>query len=176
MTRTTLAGLRRQRSARKALEHDVATYRSASERLELDMLLERNDESETAESSPKATTPTSTETSASTTTPTSSAAPSTAHGTAVIAVAKVPVGGSAKATVAGKPVIVARPSAKTVVAHSGICTHQQCPLPAGGKIIECGCHHSRFNTFTGAVVNGPANQPLAAVPVRIDGDNVVTDG
>jgi Rieske Fe-S protein len=95
--------------------------------------------------------------------------------TPIIAVQDVPVGGSAKATFQSQPVLVARPTARTAVAHSGICTHMQCPLPAGGKIIECRCHQSQFNTFTGAVVRGPASQPLAAVKVKIEDGQIVPD-
>jgi cytochrome b6-f complex iron-sulfur subunit len=98
------------------------------------------------------------------------------QGAVLIALAKVPAGGSARATLSDQPVLVARPTESTVVAHSGICTHMQCALPAGGRIVECTCHHSRFNTFTGAVVRGPAATPLAAIKVKVDDGNVVVDG
>jgi hypothetical protein len=47
--REDVAARRRSRAARKSLEHDVASYTSPTDRLELDMLLERHDEAETAD-------------------------------------------------------------------------------------------------------------------------------
>ncbi len=66
------------------------------------------------------------------------------------------------------PVILAA-SNGTVVCHTAICTHMQCTVPASGS---CPCHGSKFNVETGAVINGPAQQPLAAVPVTVSGGQV----
>jgi Rieske Fe-S protein len=44
-----------------------------------------------------------------------------------------------------------------------------CEVAASGA---CPCHGSKFNVETGAVVNGPANAPLAAVPVTVSGGQV----
>jgi Rieske Fe-S protein len=49
-------------------------------------------------------------------------------------------------------------SGDTVVAHTAICTHQQCAIAASGN---CPCHGSEFNVTTGAVIKGPAQRPLA---------------
>ena len=50
-------------------------------------------------------------------------------------------------------------------AFSDICTHRQCNLSLGGEIegttIECECHGSVFDMTTGAVVEGPAEEPIA---------------
>ena len=56
-----------------------------------------------------------------------------------------------------------------------ICTHQGSPVDAVVKSghIHCSCHGSEFDPATGAVVNGPANQPLARVRVKVSGPNVV---
>jgi hypothetical protein len=55
-----------------------------------------------------------------------------------------------------------------------LCTHERCPLSAGlltGTVIMCQCHGSRFDLTTGAVVNGPATEPLAVHEVReLDGN------
>ena len=43
------------------------------------------------------------------------------------------------------------------------CADQPCPLSGGlltGTIIMCQCHGSRFDIRTGAVINGPATEPL----------------
>lgn len=47
--RADLAAMRRLRAARKSLERDVASYTSPADRLELDMLVERHDEQQTAD-------------------------------------------------------------------------------------------------------------------------------
>ena len=55
-------------------------------------------------------------------------------------------------------------------ALSLICTHQGCDTSVTpNNIVECPCHHSRFNN-DGTVINGPDNssaasiQPLAQLP------------
>jgi Rieske Fe-S protein len=91
----------------------------------------------------------------------------------VIALDKVPVGGSVAATVAGAPVIVAQPTKGKVVCFSAICTHQGAQVNTDGKVITCPRHGSLFNAFTGAVEGGPATQPLPAVKITISGTDVV---
>lgn len=109
-------------------------------------------------------------------TPSSSASATANSGStadAVIALDKVPVGGSIAATVAGAPVIVAQPTKGKVVCFSAICTHQGAVVNTDGKVISCPRHGSLFNAFTGAVEGGPATRPLPAVKVKVDGTNVV---
>jgi nitrite reductase/ring-hydroxylating ferredoxin subunit len=57
----------------------------------------------------------------------------------------------------------------TVIAHTAKCTHQGCKVGADGL---CPCHQSRFNINTGAVENGPATRPLAAIAVTVSGGQV----
>jgi len=74
----------------------------------------------------------------------------------------------------GDNLIVARPTSTTAAAFSAVCTHLGCTVaPAGGE-LDCPCHGSVFSATTGAVINGPASRPLAAVAVKVDGGNVVT--
>jgi 3-phenylpropionate/trans-cinnamate dioxygenase ferredoxin component len=43
------------------------------------------------------------------------------------------------------------------------CAERACPLSGGlitGTTIMCQCHGSRFEITTGAVINGPATEPL----------------
>jgi len=103
----------------------------------------------------------------------SASATSAPAANAVIALAKVPVGGSIAATVAGAPVIVAQPTKGKVVCFSAICTHQGAVVNTDGKVISCPRHGSLFNAFTGAVEGGPATNPLPAVKVKISGTDVV---
>ena len=58
-----------------------------------------------------------------------------------------------------------------VVAHSAVCTHQGGIVDGTGK---CPLHGSQFDITTGAVQNGPATAPLAAISVTETGGNVVT--
>jgi len=61
-------------------------------------------------------------------------------------------------------------------AFSDICTHRQCNLSLGGEIegtsIECECHGSVFDMTTGAVVEGPAEEPIATYPVSDEGGDL----
>jgi len=86
----------------------------------------------------------------------------------------VPVGGAVAATDAnGKPIIVAQPTAGKAVAFSAICTHQGCPVKVAGVELHCPCHGSKFNALTGAVLGGPAAQPLPEVTVAVANGKVV---
>jgi Rieske Fe-S protein len=110
----------------------------------------------------------------------SAATTSTAAGPATVAadtriakLADVPVGGSVATTGPAGPVVLAQPSAGRIVAHSGVCTHAGCAVRAAGATLACPCHGSTFDAFTGAVLRGPAKAPLAAVPVKVSGQDVV---
>lgn len=83
----------------------------------------------------------------------------TAAGTKVIATSKVPVGGGV--VVAKKGVVVTQPKAGKFRVFSATCTHQGCTVGsvADGK-ISCPCHGSQFAIGNGAVVAGPAQDPL----------------
>lgn len=53
----------------------------------------------------------------------------------------------------------------TLYAFNGLCTcaDAACPLSGGlltGTTLMCQCHGSRFDITTGAVINGPATEPL----------------
>jgi len=72
-----------------------------------------------------------------------------------------------------EPVVVARPSAGMVVAYSGVCTHQGCSVEADGATVSCPCHGSVFDAATGVVRQGPAQDPLPAVAVRVANGQVV---
>ena len=54
-------------------------------------------------------------------------------------------------------------------AFDDLCTHQACPLSAGlltGTTIMCQCDGSRFDITTGAILNGPATEPLGVYEVK----------
>jgi 3-phenylpropionate/trans-cinnamate dioxygenase ferredoxin component len=54
------------------------------------------------------------------------------------------------------------------------CAGEACPLSGGlltGTTLMCQCHGSRFDVTTGAVIDGPATEPLRVYDVQeIDGD------
>jgi rieske iron-sulfur protein len=61
-------------------------------------------------------------------------------------------------------------SADGVVAYSGICTHQACPVNMWSKdrkLMVCSCHGSTYDPRNGAeVLSGPAPWRLAALPLK----------
>ncbi|MER7760857.1 Rieske (2Fe-2S) protein [Streptomyces sp. NPDC097619] len=88
------------------------------------------------------------------------------------AAAEVPVGG-AKLYRENK-LLISCPAAGRYKAFSAQCTHAGCVLD---KIEDgegnCPCHGSRFDVNTGAVLKGPATDPLPEVPVKAQGGRLV---
>ncbi len=66
---------------------------------------------------------------------------------------------------------------ESFVAYSAICTHLGCTVNAqleDDGNIACPCHGSRFNPAAGAaVINGPANRALPALPIRLETDGTL---
>ena len=97
-----------------------------------------------------------------------------APGGRIVALAEVPVGGVYEVSVDGRRVVVAQPTAGTVVAFDATCTHQGCTVRATeGGPLACPCHGSEFDPVTGAVLQGPATKPLAGFAVAVSGADVV---
>lgn len=83
---------------------------------------------------------------------------------------EVPVGG---AKIFGD-VVVSQPAAGQFQALTAICTHQGCKVSGiEGAELSCPCHGSRFNLRDGSVAQGPATQALAAVKIKLSGENLV---
>ena len=87
--------------------------------------------------------------------------------------ADIPVGSAVAATLGGKAVVVAQPTAGTAVAFSAICTHKGCTVAPAGAKLNCPCHGSVFDAMTGKVLSGPAPRALTSVPVTVKGGAVV---
>ncbi|MBC7638529.1 MAG: Rieske (2Fe-2S) protein [Rhodoferax sp.] len=87
--------------------------------------------------------------------------------------ADIPVGSAIAATLGGKAVVVAQPTAGTAVAFSAICTHKGCTVAPAGAKLNCPCHGSVFDAMTGKVLSGPASRALTSVPVTVKDGAVV---
>jgi uncharacterized protein YbjT (DUF2867 family)/nitrite reductase/ring-hydroxylating ferredoxin subunit len=58
-------------------------------------------------------------------------------------------------------------------ATQALCTHRQGPLSEGtldGSTVTCPLHGAQFNVWTGAVLRGPAKQPLKTYSVTVEGE------
>ena len=100
-----------------------------------------------------------------------SSAASSAGGTALGATSQVPVGGGA--IYASQKVVVTQPTAGEFKAFTAICTHQGCTVSTvSGGTINCPCHGSQYSISTGAVVRGPAPQPLAAKTIAVSNGEI----
>ena len=63
-----------------------------------------------------------------------------------------------------------------IVAFSNTCPHAGCDLVygvLGGEELECDCHGSLFNVSSGAVLQGPALEPLTLYAVRLEGNDLL---
>lgn len=55
-------------------------------------------------------------------------------------------------------------------AFGDTCTHLACSLAEGkleGQTVTCACHGSQFDVTTGAVIRGPAQEPVRSYGVRV---------
>ncbi len=74
---------------------------------------------------------------------------------------------------AGGKILLAR-TGDEVKAYNAACTHMGTILDAPKDGISvCSNHGSEFSTEDGSVQKGPATQPLPAIDVRVEGDQVV---
>lgn len=95
-----------------------------------------------------------------------------AGGQALVEVAQVPVGGG---VILDEPaIVVTQPADGTVKAFTAICPHQGCLVSevVDGEIL-CPCHGSTFSIVDGSVIQGPAQEGLAAEPIAVR-DGTVT--
>jgi len=83
------------------------------------------------------------------------------------------VGGAAFVNSPNGAFLVAQVSQGTINAMTAICTHEGCTINEfGNSVFQCECHGSQFST-SGAVVRGPATQPLRRFNTTFVG-NVLT--
>lgn len=92
-------------------------------------------------------------------------------GTELGPTSEVPVG-SARFFESEK-VLVAQPTEGEFTAFSSVCTHQGCAVSKiDDDVMVCPCHGSEFSIEDGSVEQGPAEKPLEAREVRVDGDTL----
>lgn len=96
-----------------------------------------------------------------------------AGSTQIATVSQVSANSSASFTLAsnGDPGVLVRLSSGNFVAYDATCTHAGCPVQydPSSKLLLCPCHGAAFDPAQGAaVVQGPADTPLASVPIHVD--------
>ena len=71
-------------------------------------------------------------------------------------------------------VVVTQPAAGEFKGFSAKCTHKGCAVnKVADGTIDCPCHGSKFN-LDGSVAKGPADKPLEAKPISVQGDSIVS--
>ncbi len=87
---------------------------------------------------------------------------------AIVRAADIPVGSG----VIVDDVVITQPAQGKFNCFSAICTHAGCTVAeVVGASINCPCHGSRFN-LDGTVAKGPANRPLDAKGIVVQGDSI----
>ena len=95
-------------------------------------------------------------------------------GEAIASESEVPPGTAVPFDEGGRPAILVHLEGGDFAAYSAVCTHAGCTVAYQEQSaqIACPCHGSVFDPAAGAaVVNGPAQTPLPAIPVEVrDGE------
>ncbi len=106
--------------------------------------------------------------------------PTAGAGVAIGAVSAVPVGGAASFTdpATSQPAYVVQHRAGQFAAFSAVCTHQGCTVnfSGPGNQFSCPCHGALFDATTGAVLQGPAQDPLPAINVTVRSGQLYVNG
>ena len=79
--------------------------------------------------------------------------------------------------VAGTKVNIAS-AGGNLYAFDDTCTHKGCSLANGkldGTTVTCPCHGSQFDVTSGAVLRGPAQQPVRSRLVQVEGEDLLVE-
>lgn len=63
-------------------------------------------------------------------------------------------------------------------AFDDTCTHMGCSLANGsldGTTVTCACHGSQFDVTSGAVLRGPAQRPVRARAIQVQGEDLLAE-
>ncbi|MDQ1702294.1 MAG: hypothetical protein QOF57_1546 [Frankiaceae bacterium] len=88
--------------------------------------------------------------------------------------ADIPVGSGKLVTAGGNDLVVTQPVAGQPSVFVNRCTHAGCKVAIAGAQLICPCHESRFD-LNGAVLNGPATQPLPQAILRVDNGQIIVE-
>ena len=103
---------------------------------------------------------------------TGGSAGSSAPAQPLAATSAVPVGGGTVLT--DQQIVLTQPTAGVFKAFTAVCTHAGCTVSkVENGTIDCPCHGSRYSVTDGAVVNGPAQNPLAPIAITVSGGQVL---
>lgn len=98
------------------------------------------------------------------------------EGTVLAAVEDVPEGEVIPVLIGETAVFVSHTPQGEFRAFSAICTHQGCkviPDEGSAEVLQCPCHRSEFNSYTGEVLKGPATEDLPEFAVEVRDGNIV---
>jgi 3-phenylpropionate/trans-cinnamate dioxygenase ferredoxin subunit len=87
-------------------------------------------------------------------------------------------GGMKVFDISGTKVAVVVSTDGKLYAFDDTCTHRGCSLARGrldGTTVTCTCHGSQFDVTSGAVLHGPALQPVRSRPVQVQGDDLLVE-
>ncbi|WP_433429726.1 Rieske (2Fe-2S) protein [Nonomuraea sp. CA-141351] len=92
-------------------------------------------------------------------------------GGALAKTADIPVGGGT--VFKDQKIVVTQPTSGEFKAFSAVCTHNGCTVGnVSDGVIVCPCHGSKFAIADGSVKDGPADKPLPAQQIKVEGDQI----
>ncbi|MFI6736217.1 Rieske (2Fe-2S) protein [Nonomuraea sp. NPDC050451] len=92
-------------------------------------------------------------------------------GGALAKTADIPVGGGT--IFKDQKIVVTQPTSGEFKAFSAVCTHNGCTVGSvSDGVIVCPCHNSKFAIADGSVTDGPADKPLPAQQIKVEGDQI----
>jgi Rieske Fe-S protein len=93
------------------------------------------------------------------------------RGASLAKTSDIPVGGGK--IFPDRKIVVTQPEPGTFKAFSATCTHRGCAVGSvSGGTINCPCHGSRFAIADASVTSGPADKPLPAQPITVEGGEI----
>ncbi len=111
--------------------------------------------------------------------PTTAPAAAVAGGNVLAYAANVPVNTAHTFPIVNQrnPGVLVHLPGKKYYAYDTTCTHEQCAVAfnAQSHLLVCPCHGASFDPAnSGAVVQGPAQTPLTAIKIMVNGDGSIT--